>query len=69
MNEKDLPFLYAPLRKENRFGLDITYEYMHDLFLRGSYAFSEIQDGDVLRTQQFLLGKKNSFSLTLNYGL
>src|SRR3989339_1327092 len=66
---KIFPFLYSPLRKENRIGLDITYEYMHDLFLRGTFTYSDIDDTDIIRTQQFLLGKKSSFSLSLYYGL
>ena len=69
MGKKDLPFLYSPLRKDERFGIDVTYEYMHDLILQGTYSYSSIKDEDILRTQKFLLGQKNSFSLTLYYGL
>ncbi len=69
MGEKDLPFLYSPLRKDERFGIDVTYEYMHDLILQGTYSYSSIKDEDILRTQKFLLGQKNSFSLTLYYGM
>lgn len=69
IKEKDLPFLYSPLRKENRFGFEITYEYMHDLILQGTYTYSDISDTGILRSQQFLLGKKNSFSMILYYGL
>lgn len=68
INEKDLPFLYPPLRKENRLGLEISYEYMHDLFIKGTYTYSNISDSDLLRTPLFQFGRKNSFSLTMNYG-
>ena len=34
MDEKDLPFLYSPVRNDKRFGIDVTYEYMHDLVLQ-----------------------------------
>jgi hypothetical protein len=69
MDEKNLPFLYSPLRKDNRFGIEVKYEYMHDLFLHGAYVYSDITDTDVLRTPQFLLGRKSIFSISLYYGL
>jgi hypothetical protein len=68
-DEKDFPFLYSPLRNDKRIGLDVTYEYMHDLVLKGTYAYSSVTDEEPTRTQYFLLGEKNSISLTLYYGL
>ncbi len=69
MKEKDLQFLYAPLRKDTRFGVEASYEYIHDLFIKGTFYYSNITDEDKSRTQNFLLGKKNSFSLAIYYGL
>ncbi|MBK7229267.1 MAG: hypothetical protein IPH97_10485 [Ignavibacteriales bacterium] len=69
MDEKNFPFLYSPVRKEKRIGLDVTYEYMHDLILKGSYIYSDITDEDKTREPVFLIGCKNSFSITLFYGL
>ena len=69
MDEKDFPFLYSPLRKEKRIGFDVTYEYIHDLIFKGSYIYSDITDEDSNREPVFLIGSKNSFSITLFYGL
>jgi len=69
IDEKSLPFLYSPVRMENRFGLDITYEYSHDLFLKGTFTYSDISDTDITRTQSFLIGTKKSFSFSIYYGL
>ncbi len=67
--EKDLPFLYSPLRKESRIGLDVSYQYLHDLILKGSYVYSDVTDEDLTREPVFLIGTKNSYSITLYYGL
>ena len=69
IGEKDLPFLYSPARKEKRIGLDISYQYLHDLMIKGSYIYSDITDEDINRQPVFLLGSKNSFSITLFYGI
>jgi len=69
MDKKDFPFLYGTLRSEKKIGLEITYEYMHDLMLKGSYIYSEIEDDDNLRQPFFLTGSKNSFSIILFYGI
>lgn len=68
IKEKDLPFLYTPLRKENRVGLDISYEFIHDLFIRGSLSHSDVRDDDSLRYAPFLLGTKTHLSFTINFG-
>jgi hypothetical protein len=68
-DEIDLPFLYSPLREDKTFGLDVRFEYIHNLVLEGSYRYSDIKDQSVDRTPEFLLGKKNSFAVRLFYGL
>lgn len=68
-DEKYFQFLYSPLRSENRFGLEFTYEYLHDFILKGSYIYSEIKDEEKTRQPIFLIGSKNSFSITLFYGI
>ena len=65
----NLPFLYSPLRKDYRLGLECSYEYMHDLFLKGTYEFSNISDEDINRTPLIYLGKKHKLSLLISYGL
>ncbi len=65
----NMPFLYSPLRKEINFGLSVSYEYMHDLFVRAGYKYSHIKDEDISRTPEYLRGHKNSLYLTLHYGL
>lgn len=69
MDEIDLPFLYSPLRKENRIGFDVSYEYMHDLILKCMYTYSDITDEDSQRAPVFMIGSKNSFSISLYYSL
>jgi len=68
-DEKDLNFLYAPLREDKVFGFSFRFEYIHDLVLEGDYKYSSISDEDELRTPAFLPGKKHSFGLTLYYGM
>lgn len=65
----DLPFLYPPLRTENRLGFEFIYEYLHDLILKGSYVYSDINDQEAAREPVFMIGSKNSYSITLFYGL
>lgn len=65
---KELNFLYSPIRKEKRFGIDISYEYMHDLSARFSYVYSDITD-ESERQPLFLIGSKNILSFALFYGL
>jgi len=65
----DLPFLYPPLRTENRLGFEFIYEYLHDLILKGSYVYSDINDQESAREPVFMIGSKNSYSITLFYGL
>ncbi len=69
MDEFNKSFLYSPLRIDKYLGLNVSYEYIHDLILKGNYQYSEITDEATERTPGFLLGKKNSFSLTLYYGM
>jgi hypothetical protein len=63
------PFLYGPVRKESAVEFSVSYEALHDLFGRLNYRYSDISDEDPLRTPSYLLGKKNSFSITVSYGL
>ncbi|MEO8233533.1 MAG: capsule assembly Wzi family protein [Ignavibacteriota bacterium] len=69
MHTKDLPFLYSPVRKEKRIGLDISYQYLHDLIIKGSYIYSDVIDENLNREPVFFIGSKNSFSITLFYGI
>ena len=62
------PFLFHPLRKDFDFGFGASYEYVHDLYVKGSYKYSNISDDDLTRTPSFMLGRKNNFELTVYYG-
>lgn len=64
-----LDFLYGDKRNENRIKLTINYEFMNNIYLNGYWSYSEINDEKDGRTQSFLLGSKNSFSLSLSYGM
>jgi hypothetical protein len=62
-------FLYSPLRKDMRFGIEAQYEIIHDLFIKTHYHYSDISDEDKLRTPDWQLGKKHQFGLAVYYGL
>jgi hypothetical protein len=63
------PFLYGPVRKDFRTGLDVSYEIIHDAFLTGYYEYSSIKDENKSRTPLWQLGSKHSFGIDLSYGL
>ncbi len=63
------PFLYGPLRKEYDVELSAKYEALHDLFVNGYYRYSDISDEDAQRTPDYLLGRKHSCGITVEYGL
>ncbi len=62
------PFLFSPVRTDFYLGLDVSYEIFHELFVEGSYRYSEISDEDENRTENFMLGSKNYFSIGFRYG-
>jgi hypothetical protein len=68
-NKTAEPFLYSPVRKDKIFGLEVKYEYMHDLFVKARFRYSDITDEDPSRTPSFMLGSNSSFSLSLYYGI
>jgi hypothetical protein len=68
-DDEDEPFLYGENRKDITFGLDVSYEFVHELFVLGHYKYSDISDEKENRTQDFLLGKKNYLSLGFRYGI
>jgi len=63
------PFLYGLRRNETNLGFEVSYEYIHDLFVKGFYQYSNVSDEDVKRTPAFMLGVNNSFGISLGYGL
>ena len=63
------PFLQSPVRRESRFSFEASYEFIHDLFVDGYYTYSNVTDQDPKRTPAFMLGKKSSFGITVQYGL
>lgn len=65
----NLPFLYGEKRTENRIKLNIDYEFMHNIYLQGYYSYSDIKDEKEGRTEEFMLGNKNSMGLSIAYGL
>ena len=63
------PFLLSPKRNEKRISIEASYEILHDFFADAYYTYSDVTDEDLTRTPLYLLGKKNSFGLTVHYGL
>ncbi len=68
-NRIGLPFLFGENRSDIRMELSAMYNPFHNVYLKGKYSYSEISDEFIDRTPSFLLGAKNSFSLSLSYGL
>ena len=64
-----LPFLYGENRNDFSVNFSTTYNPLHNLYIKGCYVYSEIEDELKGRTPLFLLGSKNSISLSVSYGL
>jgi hypothetical protein len=65
----ELPFLYGPLRKEYSVQGGIRYEVLRDAYVDLQLKYSDISDEDSTRTFTWMIGKKFSYSLSLQYGL
>lgn len=63
------PTLYGTRRTEKKINLEITWQPVHNLYIKGQYNHSEISDEETTRTQEFMLGTNNNFSFALYYGL
>ncbi|MEJ2196639.1 MAG: hypothetical protein P8X73_17535, partial [Ignavibacteriaceae bacterium] len=63
------PFLYGSKLTEKRLTLRLKYEPFHNVFTDFYYSYSDISDEDPTRTPSYLIGKNNSFSVSLSYGL
>lgn len=60
--------LFGLLRKDFKVGISISYELLHDFYLRGSFQYSEISDEDIKRTEGYLLGRNKRLSFSFHYG-
>ena len=56
-------------KSANKIKLNIDYAFMHNVYFQGYWSYSDIKDEKEGRTQEFMLGNKNSFSFALSYGL
>lgn len=63
------PFLYGLRRNETNIGFEVSYEYLHDLFGKVYYQYSNVTDEDKTRTPAWELGGNNSFGVSVQYGL
>lgn len=66
---KEFAYMFGKRRNEFRFGINIRYEYFHDLNLELQYVFSDIQDDDPNRFPGLKLGQSHYFSTTIYYGM
>ena len=62
-------FLYGPHKVYKDIKLELSYEIIHKAFINGYYEYSDINDDEVLRTPEFMKGKKNSLGAGVSYGL
>jgi len=68
----ELPYpstLYGARRNDKRINLEMTWQPVHNLFVRGYYAYSDISDEEEGRTEEFMLGTYNNFGFAVYYGL
>ena len=63
------PFLYGLRRNETNIGLEVSYEYFHDLFGKVYYQYSNVTDEDKTRTPAWELGANHSFGVSVQYGI
>lgn len=61
--------LYGARRIDKRITLEMTWQPVHNLFLKSYYSYSDIADEEEGRTEDFMLGTNNNFGLALFYGL
>ncbi len=62
-------FLYGKQRNETNFGIEFSYEYLHDLIGKAFYQYSHVTDEDSTRTPGWQVGGKNTFGISVQYGL
>lgn len=68
----ELPYpstLYGARRNDKRINLEMIWQPVHNLFVRGYYAYSDISDEEEGRTEEFMLGTYNNFGFAVYYGL
>ena len=63
------PFLYGPRMNETNIGLEVSYEYLHDLFGKVYYQYSYVTDEDTTRTPAWQLGSNHAFGVSVQYGI
>ena len=63
------PFLYGLRRNETNIGLEVSYEYLHDLFGKVYYQYSNVTDEDKARTPTWELGVNHAFGVSVQYGM
>ena len=61
--------LYGARRTDKKISLEVTWQPVHNAFVRGYYSYSNITDEEVGRTPEFMLGTFNNFGLSLFYGI
>jgi hypothetical protein len=68
----ELPYpstLYGARRTEKRINLEVMWQPVHNLFVKGYYTYSDITDEEYGRTPEFMLRNFNNFGLSLFYGM
>lgn len=62
-------FLYGMRRNETNLGLELSYEYLHDLIGKVFYQNSHVTDEDKTRTPAWQIGSKSTLGFSVQYGL
>lgn len=67
-DEKEIYFLYPPLRKDFWLKFNIDYELYPTLLLSANYLYSNIKDEDQFRTEKIFLGKNHHLKVGFSFG-
>lgn len=62
-------FLYGMRRNETNLGVELSYEYLHDLIGKVFYQNSHVTDEDNTRTPAWQIGSKGTLGISIQYGL
>jgi len=62
-------FLYGLRKNYQEVTLDVSYEVIHDLVVRGYYQYRYVSDEDATRTPKWQLGANNDIGVSAGYGL
>jgi hypothetical protein len=62
------PFLYGPRMNETNLGIEASYEFLYNTYVRASYEYTKLTDQDLTRTPSWMQGVSHSLAFSVSYG-